>query len=123
MGLENIFNQWESNGIFAYGFPFLLIFALIFGLLTKLNIFATKEGTSNKGINVMIALAIAFMSLQFNLVSSFFGSLFPRFGIALAIILIILIFTGLFTDPKSNITKWVLYGVIFVSIIAILWIP
>ena len=38
----------------------------------------------------MIALAVAFMSLQFDVVSMFFSELFPRFGVGLSIILVIL---------------------------------
>ena len=74
--LGDLFGQWEAAGIFAYALPFLLIFALVFGLLSKMNIF--KSGTNDgKGVNVMIALAVAFMALQFDIVSVFFSELFP----------------------------------------------
>jgi len=102
--LGDLFAQWEAAGIFQYALPFLLIFALVFGLLMKLNIFA--RGTeSNKGINVLIALAVAFMSLQFDMVSMFFSEIFPRFGVALSIILVILILGGLFM-PTNEENNW-----------------
>lgn len=104
--LGNLFSQWESAGIFAYALPFLLIFALVFGLLMKLNIFSSKaDPNSGKGINVMIALAVSFMSLQFNIVSMFFSEIFPRFGVALSIILVILILGGLFM-PTNKENNW-----------------
>ena len=48
--LGNLLAQWEAAGIFAYALPFLLIFALVFGLLTKMNIFASKaDPNSGRG--------------------------------------------------------------------------
>jgi hypothetical protein len=116
--LGNLFAQWEAAGIFSYMLPFLLIFALIFGLLTKLNIFATKNGDANKGINAIIAIAIALMALQFDIVSMFFAELFPRFGIALSIILVILILGGLFmpTNKESNWFMVALAVIVFIII-------
>jgi MFS family permease len=115
--LGDLFSQWEAAGIFQYALPFLLIFALVFGLLMKLNIFASKDNP-NKGINVMIALAVAFMSLQFNMVSMFFSEIFPRFGIALSIILVILILGGLFmpTNKENNWFMVALAVIVFIII-------
>ncbi|MCX6749945.1 MAG: hypothetical protein NTZ83_00640 [Candidatus Pacearchaeota archaeon] len=122
MNLGDLFAQWEAAGIFAYALPFLLIFALVFGLLTKLNIF--KSGNDpNKGVNAIISLAVAFMSLQFNIVSSFFADLFPRFGVALSIILVILILLGFFTDLGDKNMKWVLSAIVLITLIAVLWVP
>jgi len=94
--LGNMLSQWEQAGFFSYLLPFLLIFALIFGILTKLNFF------KGKGVNVVIAFVVGLMSLQFEFVSIFFAELFPRMGIALSIILVILILGGLFIDPKNK---------------------
>jgi putative solute:sodium symporter small subunit len=115
--LGDLFSQWEAAGIFAYALPFLLIFALVFGLLMKLNIFASKDNP-NKGVNVIIALAVAFMSLQFDMVSMFFSEIFPRFGVALSIILVILILGGLFmpTNKESNWFMVALAVIVFVII-------
>jgi len=33
--LGDLFAQWEAAGIFQYALPFLLIFALVFGLLSS----------------------------------------------------------------------------------------
>jgi hypothetical protein len=122
MALESLFAQWEAAGIFAYALPFLLIFALVFGILTKINIF-TKGNEPNKAVNAIISLTVALMALQFNIVSEFFSSIFPRFGVALAIILVILIFIGLFTDLGNKNMKWILSGVILIALIAVLWVP
>lgn len=103
--IGNLFAQWEAAGIFSIALPLLLIFALVYGLLMKLNIFSSKANpNSGRGINAIIALAVSFLAVQFNLVSTFFSEIFPRFGVALSIILVILILGGLFmpTDSENN---------------------
>lgn len=122
--LGDLFAQWEAAGIFAYALPFLLIFAIVYGLLAKLNIFAAKDDPNKgKGINVVIALAVAFMALQFNLVSMFFSEIFPRFGIALSIILVILILGGLFipTNKENNWFMVALAIVVFLIIAVVIY--
>lgn len=117
--LGDLFSQWEAAGIFAYALPFLLIFALVFGLLNKLNIFASKGNpNSGKGVNVIIALAVAFMSLQFNIVSMFFSEIFPRFGVALSVILVILILGGLFM-PTNKENNWFMVALAIIVFIII----
>lgn len=121
--LGNLFAQWEAAGIFAYALPFLLIFAFVLGVLTKLNIFAAKDGTPNKGVNAIIALAVGFMSLQFDIVSVFFAEVFPRMGVALSIILVILILGGLFM-PVNKEGNWFMIAlsiIIFIIIGTVVW--
>jgi len=117
--LGDLFSQWEAAGIFAYALPFLLIFALVFGLLMKLNIFASRgDPNSGKGVNVIIALAVAFMSLQFNIVSMFFSEIFPRFGVVLSVILVILILGGLFM-PTNKENNWFMVALAIIVFIII----
>jgi hypothetical protein len=115
--LGELFAQWEAAGIFSYMLPFLLIFALVFGLLVKVNIFGTKQNP-NTWVNSIIALATALMALQFDVVSIFFAEIFPRFGVALSIILVILVLGGLFmpTNKDSNWFMVALAVVVFVII-------
>ena len=94
--IGNMLFQWEQAGVFAYVLPFLLIFAIVFGILAKTKIF------DNKGLNAIIAIAIGILALQFNFVSVFFSEIFPRLGIALSILLVVLILLGLFINPKNK---------------------
>ncbi|MBU1252494.1 MAG: hypothetical protein KJ905_03445 [Nanoarchaeota archaeon] len=96
---------WESIGVFSYILPFLLIFALTFGILTRTKIF--KE---NKAINGIIALTVGLLSLQFGFVSIFFSEIFPKLGIGLAIILMFLILVGLFSDPDKGWATYIPLG-------------
>src|SRR3990167_6603073 len=117
--IGNILAQWQAAGVFSYALPFLLIFALTFGLLTRVGLFTTKDASgekSNKSINAIIALSVSLMALQFDFVSLFFSEIFPRFGVALSIILVILILGGLFMPMGSKGFSWGLIAVVMVII-------
>jgi len=111
----NLLLQLEQLGFFDYVLPFLIIFAVIFGILTKIKIFE-----ENKAVNAIIALSVGLMALQFGFVSVFFSEIFPRVGIGITIILIILIFLGLFMDPDSGGTRWIMFGIGALIVIIIL---
>lgn len=107
----DIFTQWEQAGVFSYLLPFLLIFAVIFGILTRTEIFK-----DHKAVNAIIALVVALMALQFEMVPQFFSEIFPRLGVGLAIILIALILAGMFSEKLSGI-MYVVAGIIFIVIL------
>ena len=111
----NILSNLEQLGFFDYVLPFLIIFALVFGILSRIKLFG-----DNKSISAVIALSVGLMALQFGLVSSFFAELFPRFGIGLSIILVLLILTGLFTDPDEDWSRYALLGVGLIIAVVIL---
>ncbi|HLC86926.1 MAG TPA: hypothetical protein VJH65_01455 [Candidatus Nanoarchaeia archaeon] len=111
--IGNLLDQLAQTGFFSYILPFLLIFALVFGLLSRTKIF---EGSS---INGIISLVVALMALQFNFVSIFFAEIFPRLGIGLAVILVLLIVVGFFSVDKGWMTYvyFILGAIIFVVIL------
>ena len=92
--IGDMLSKWQQAGFFSYVLPFLLIFALIFAILERVGIFK-----DNKAINAIIAAVVGLMSLQVQMVSQFFAEIFPRLGVGLAILLVLLILTGLFI-PK-----------------------
>src|SRR3989344_2867821 len=96
-GFGEILAKWQEIGVFSYILPLLLIFALIFGILTKMSLLG-----DNKAVNAIIALAVGLMSLQFDFVPRFFSEIFPRLGIGLAILLVLLILTGLFWSNEDS---------------------
>jgi hypothetical protein len=102
-------------GFFSYVLPFLLLFALIYGILLRVKIFKDKNS-----INGLIALAVALLALQFDIVPIFFSEIFPRLGIGLAIILVILILLGLFL-PNQAWVGYVLFGISALTILVILY--
>ncbi len=112
--IGNVLAQWQALGIFDYVLPFLLIFALIFVMLGNVSIF--KE---NKAVNAVIALSVSLMALQFDFVSRFFAEIFPRVGVALSVLLVVIIFLGLFIKPEQKGFKWlfVVIGLIITAVV------
>ncbi len=104
--ITEILNTWNNVGIFSYVLPFMLMFAIIFAILEKTAIL----GKDNKAISVIISVATSLMALQFDFVSTFFATIFPKFGIGLAIFLVLMLFLGFFIpegDDRKKIDKWI----------------
>ena len=100
MDIGYLLAQWQAIGVFDFLLPFLLIFAVIFGILTTTNILG-KE----KGVHVLIAIVIALLALRLDFVPRFFAEIFPRLGVGLAVILTLIILIGLFV-PKDEMRYW-----------------
>ncbi len=98
--ITEMLNRLNEIGFFSYVLPFLLIFAVVFGLLQKIKIFGDENKA--KGINVIVALSIAGISLLFDVVPRFFSIIFPKFGIGLAVFLVLLIVLGFFYMDKNE---------------------
>lgn len=113
--IGEVLSQWEQAGVFSYLLPFLIIFALIFAILSQIKIFK-----GSRAINAVIALAVGLMALQFEFVPRFFAEVFPRMGVGLGIILVILILVGLFVDFDNNTFKYILLGIGLVIVIVVL---
>ena len=102
--ITEVLNIWNEIGVFSYVIPFLLIFAVVFAILDKTKMLSGKD-SDNRTIIAIIAVAIGLLSLQFDFVSEFFAIVFPRFGIGLALFLVVLIFLGFFFSPGQG-QKW-----------------
>jgi len=105
--ITDILNQWADYGVFAYVLPFLLIFAVVFGILSKTSVLG-----SNKGVQATISLAIGLLALQFDYVSNFFATITPYFGIAIMILLCGVILVGLIykNDAEHRWLEKVFFG-------------
>lgn len=102
--ITEVLNIWNEIGVFSYVIPFLLIFAVVFAILDKTGMLS-KKGEDNKMIIAIIAVAIGLLSLQFDFVSEFFAVIFPRFGVGLALFLVVIIFLGFFY-PEDGSKGW-----------------
>jgi hypothetical protein len=100
--ITDVLNTWNELGVFSYVIPFLLIFAVVFAILQKSKIL----GDDNRTIDAIVAAAIGLLSLQFDYVSTFFATIFPRFGIGISIFLVALIFIGFFYKPQDGVDAW-----------------
>jgi hypothetical protein len=113
LSIQYILSQWEAWGVFDFVLPFLLIFAVVFGILT-----ATGWIGNNKGVSVIISFVVAAMAIRTGLVQNFFVNIFPQVGVGLAVIVALVILTGLFI-PNDE-ARWWAYG--FAIIGVIIWI-
>lgn len=114
LSLQQLYFQWEAAGIFDFFLPALLIFAVIFGILTS-----TKVLGENRGINIIISAAIALLAIRAPIVSQFFTTIFPNFGLGIAIVLIIVILMGLFITQGNfpDFANILMYGGMGVGIL------
>lgn len=114
--INEVMMLWESYGIFDTLLPFLLIFAIVFGILTYLRIFGDK-----KGIHVILALVIGFMAIRTPFFNEFYKEVFPRLGIGVVILLIIMILIGLFVEKEyRRYWAWGLSAIGFIIALVIL---
>ncbi len=98
--IGGILNQWDKLGVFDYLLPFLLVFAVVFGILSQTEIFG-----GNRGVWAIISLAAGLLAIQFNYLTIFLNQLFPYFGVGLSIILVALILLNFFVDDENDPNK------------------
>src|SRR3989338_8831604 len=113
--IQTLLMTWESWGVFDFVLPFLLIFAVVFAVLTTTNILG-----GNKGVAVVIALVVGLMALRLGFVQAFFLNVFPRLGVAIAVILVLLILTALFVTEKKHLKGWLMAFAIIGAILAVI---
>lgn len=111
--IGDLMNSWANMGVFAYLLPFLMIFALVYGILLKTQLLG-----QNKGVNATIALAFGLLALQFDYVSGFYASIFPYAGMGLAILLVAMILLGIANQNwKTNWLWGIIGGVVFLIVL------
>jgi hypothetical protein len=115
--MADILFQWENMGVFDFALPFLLVFVIVYGILTS-----TKFFGDNNGVYIIIALVVGLMALRYDFFfSAFLSELFPRLGVGLAILLTVLILVGIFIGDKDNYWRYILMAIGAVIAIAVLW--
>lgn len=103
--ITDVLNDWADMGVFAYLLPFLMIFSLVFGILSK-----SKLLGENKAVHAVLALTVGLLALQFDYVSNFFATIFPYAGIGIAVLLVALILGGILTEDEKA-SRWIFFGV------------
>jgi hypothetical protein len=97
--IADLLNQWGDIGVFDYVLPFLLVFAIIYGILSTIKIFGDKK------VHIIIALVLGLLSLQWGYLSQFLNELAPRLGIGVSVLLAVMILAGMFI-AKEEVKYW-----------------
>ncbi len=115
MNIADVLNQWAQMGIFDYAIPFLLLFAVVYAILDNSSILG-----NNKGVNAIVALSVGMLSLMNDYVSTFFAEIFPRLGVVLAILLILVILVGMSGETTKAKNIYFIVGIIL-AVATVLW--
>jgi len=115
-GIRAALQDMADNDVFYYVIPFLLIFALVYAILAKSNIF----GAENKGPVVVISLCVGALSLVGNVFPDFVQIVFAKAGVGLSLFLVALIFVGLFWSDEDAKVNWVKLAALIFGIIVFL---
>ena len=92
--LENAVLLLQDFGFFSVILPFILVYALIFGLLTNIKLFGDDD--SSKTVNHVIALSVgAFLITSTDAVNNL-AAIIPQAGFLLVVSLLLLMVLGIF---------------------------
>lgn len=113
-GFYTLIEQWQQFGVFTVLLPLILVFAIVFAILEKINIL------NNRGVHLVIALAIGFFTVSNPYISQFFLPLFSNLAIGIAIVLVLIILIGIAIKPDDKAGRWIfgiVGGIIFLVVL------
>ncbi len=100
--LENAVVLLQDFGFFTVILPFVLLYALVFGLLQKVELFGNDD--SSKTVNQIISLAIGAFFITSTDAVNYIAGVIPQAGFLLVIVLLIMMVLGLLglKNPIGN---------------------
>jgi hypothetical protein len=114
---QDIIYQLERLGFYDLVLPFLLLFSVVFGVLSYTRIFG-----DNKGIHALIAIVFGFLATRFAFFSDFLNIISPRLGVGLVVLLVLIMLIGLFTpEGSAPVIGWIMIGIGVVVFIIIMF--
>ncbi len=103
----DILFQLENLGFFDFILPFLLMFAVVYGILQYMKIFG-----EDKAVHIIIAVVLGLISIRLPFYSQFLTEMSPRLAVGLIVLLALLILVGMFAPNQSRGTiGWILFAV------------
>lgn len=113
---QRVMDQLTDLGLFDFILPFLLIFAVIFGVLSYMKMFG-----DSRGVNVLIALVIGLLAVRWPVYTDFLNIISPKLGIGLVILLVLIILIGLFVPRGAKaVVGWILISIGFIIFLVIM---
>jgi hypothetical protein len=96
--LPHLISILQQQGVFEIYLPFLLTFAIFYGLLRKMKIFG-GDPTANKIIALISGIAAAYVMIFSPVagpISQFFATFFTQASIGMVVLLVFIMLVGLF---------------------------
>ena len=121
--LYSLFYTLESNSVFEFVLPFLLIFTITFAILEKTKILgSTTEGGSRKNINAVVALILGLLMVtQFEIVQTM-NNFLPKISLFLVIAVMFMVLVSLFGANLENGFSGILLGIAtIITLVVIYW--
>jgi len=126
-GIADLIAAGKEIGIFEFYLPFVIMFAILYGLLSKSKIFGdASKDRKVRSINLIIALAASAFVMAYTPVgitlTTFFANLFTNALIAIVTMLVFLMLTALVLGAagvKMELTKGVKFVVLILIILVI----
>ena len=122
-GLQDVINVAKDIGVFQFYLPFIISFAVIYGILAKVNLFGDKA----RAINAIVALAISAFVMVYTpagiTLSQFFTNLFGNAIVVILTFVVIAIFISVLSSGKildmDKLIKNYWIGLIFLVLVAL----
>lgn len=96
---------WQQYGVFTVLLPLVLVFAVVFAILERINLFR------NKGVHLLIALVIGFFTISNPNVSFFFQAIFGNLVLGIVVLVVVIILLGLAVKPDTK--SWTaIFGIV-----------
>jgi len=113
----DLFYQLEGTGLYEYVLPFLLVFAIVFAIFEKTNLFGDR-----KGVNVIISIIMGLLFVTQTSLVYTLNLFLPKMALFIVVAVMVLILFSLFgaSTEKGFGGILLLLGAI-ASLVAIYW--
>ena len=106
--MDNAVELLNSFGFFSVLLPFLLVFAVVYGVLIKTSLFGTKEEASN--VNAIIALSTSFFVVASTDIVNSMLEIIPQAMFLLIAVMLLMMVYGLLGTEKTLFGKKKVFG-------------
>jgi hypothetical protein len=128
--LPGLIKALQTQGVFEIYLPFLLTFALFYGLLRKIGIFKTKnDDSTNNKISAVVAFVAAMYITIFSPaaipISQFFATFFTQSSIAIVVLMVTIMFLAMFFslpflgDQKYNFVEDIIHWLVIAALLIV----
>lgn len=127
--LPHLISILKQQGVFEIYLPFLLTFAIFYGLLRKMNLFGS-DATANKIVALISGVAAAYVMIFSPVagpISQFFAKFFTQASVTLVVLLVLAMITAMFLwspfmkpDQKWDLKNYLPFAILvgFLLVIA-----